>query len=463
MDSASDIWAMVTSPTPAARLRILLLTTVFPPVNATGARRPFYMARRLCDEGHEVTVVSGRRLETQPWNADLRGIRSIVLDLTDHPPAMSGWQRYLADRHRKLRGTFLHGPVRVLADLLLPLEHATRWPVTPDDLAKELGPQDVVIATGPGWSTFQFGHQLASLWKATFIADYRDPWSIKLPEVALHTVTHLGGALTGRLRRWRMLKDERRFTANATGITAATPVVLQNALRVIGDKPGYVMLNGFEPHHRAMARERNALFTLVYTGSIYREQEWDIVSSGLHTLATTRPDIAKDMQLIVAGARTSHDPELRAVERWMGSAPQVLRMERLDREGAAALQSKADLLLHVGFKGKKGIFPIKFIEYLNAGPPVLQVSTGHDMMEEALQRTGCGFVVNTSETLAALLIEHVEAWRTGNPVRCAIRPDALNELTWSNQTKGWYQFIMGLHEAGAGHGPQPPTPARQQV
>lgn len=403
------------------------------------------MARKLRDEGHQVTVVHDAFVEQAPWITDLDGMALFPMKLSDSPPGLSLPMRLLAALDRSLNGSRIHGPMRVLADLVLPLDHGHRWNITPDDLASKVGKHDIVIATGPSWSTYEFGHHISRKWNASFFLDYRDPWTIAIPEVGLYMITHLGGPISGTLRRWRMRKAEKSFTSNATGITAATPLVLRNAQVVIGDKPALVVLNGFETPPQIGQLAKDTLFSMVYTGSMYREQEWDIVRSGLELFLQQRPDLAPHFRLTIAGPHIDADKALVQLGRWMNSTPWITPLKRIDRTSSIRLQVNSDLLLHVGFKGKRGLFPIKFIEYLSAGPPIVQVSTGHDMVEDTLERTGAGSVVSTPESLAALLAEHMDAWLAGHPIRYSPVPKAMDELSWKHQAQHWYQFIVEQH------------------
>lgn len=433
-------------------MRILLLCTVFPPNNATGGRRPYYMARKLVNEGHRVTVVTGQSTTPGIWHVDLGGIEVIRLEMTDRPSGLPWTTRWIAWLHKKSTGRPFHGPVRVLADLVLPLDHRHCWRATPAELVARMDRQDMVIATGPSWSTFEYGHYLAQHWGASYFVDYRDPWSMAIPEVGLHTITYLGGPLSGKLRRWRMRHAERRCTSKATGITAASSLVLQNALRVIGTKPSQVTINGFDPTSRNRARERNAVFTMVYTGTVYREQEWNLVMQGIELFAQLQPGLLNQFKLIIAGARTEADQFLQPLARWMAATPQVEALERIDHKASIGLQSRADLLLHVGFKDKRGLYPLKFIEYLAAGPPIVQVSTSKDLIEAVLEHTRAGHVVNSADAFARLIAEHGMAWKAGHPVQCDPDTAAMQTYSWEHQAKQWHHFIMDHHAQAARSG-----------
>src|SRR5690606_29240365 len=68
-------------------MRVLLITSQFPPSNATGARRPYYLARALADRGHQVTVLTDDRPpDPAPWTVDITGIRVERQPSTERPP-----------------------------------------------------------------------------------------------------------------------------------------------------------------------------------------------------------------------------------------------------------------------------------------------------------------------------------------------------------------------------------------
>lgn len=429
----------------AMALRILLLSSVFPPVNATGARRPYFMARQLRDMGHTVTVLTNDRPEPHPWTADLGGIHRIALPMTHLPEGMSGWQIALAHMVHALGRMGPQRPARWIADLLLPLDHGHRWGPGNAALAERVGEQDVVIATGPRWSMLERGAALARTWNASFIADYRDPWNVVMPEVALHTVTHAGRGALGRWRRARRLAMERRCMAHATAITAATPTVLENAARVTGLRRGEVIYNGTEPSPARPATRSNERFTILYTGSAYREQEWPLVAEAIDRLQREHPQVVARSRLVFVGTHADKDPALAALGVLLNEAPLVERLDRMAPAAIRDLQQHADALLHVGFAGKEGILPLKFIEYLDAGPPVWQVSSGRSIQEDVLERTRAGSVLPTAQAIVDLWTEQHEAWRMGHPVRPETDQEVLATFHWTHQMTRFEAFMREVH------------------
>lgn len=411
------------------------------------------MARALRDAGHAVTVLTTTPSPGEPWQADMEGMRVVHAPTTAVMPGLDPLRRMLAQAIAAMSPGAPGRALSVLGDLLLPLDHAHRWAEPLEQLAERVGPQDVVVASGPRWSMFEVGAALAERWKALFVPDYRDPWNVAMPEVALHAVTHLGRGVVARLRARRRIAQERRIVGRAHAITAATPTVLQNALRIVGDKPGMVVFNGFEPRPLQQAPPRNDQFTVVHTGSVYREQEWHVLDEALELLQRERPEVAARSVLLMVGVRTDQDAALAVVERLLARRPLVERLDRMAPASVRDLQSRADALVHVGFTGKEGILPLKLIEYLDAGPVLWQVSTGRSIQEEVVERTRAGVVLTSARAVVDQWCAQYVAWRNGTPLRS--RPDAaaLAELHWSHQMARHEAFVRAryaLHQGFTG-------------
>ena len=424
---------------------VLIICPHFPPLNRTAARRPYHLARHLVQKGHRVSVVTQQAATNDDWNASMEGIRVLRLPLTRIPTDSPWWQRCLLTIHWRLVTTALRPLSDLIADLFLPLNRAERLDLRTGTVEQQLGRHDVVIATGPGWSMFEFGAQLSRAWNSTFLPDYRDPWSVEIPEVGLLLMSDHGkGTISWlRKRRWRRL--ERRFTRNAQGITAATPTVLENALRVIGARPSTVIFNGHGSKGGPTRSSANKKFTVVYTGTAYWEQEWEILGDALTLLEKEHPEEVRDLQVLLVGATSSHPPTMARVQHLIDAHPCVTSLQRMDRLSAIHQQGAADRLLHVGFKGKRGILPLKFLEYIHAGVPVIQVSSGRDIQEAIIERTRTGVVVADASALTRSLLDGISRWRSGDHIPFEPDTAALQEFTWDHQMERWRAFILSVH------------------
>ncbi|MFZ1616642.1 MAG: glycosyltransferase, partial [Flavobacteriales bacterium] len=304
-----DLTAIPLGVDPAQKpLHVLVICTHFPPLNRTGARRPYYLARQLRDEGHRVSVLTSAETDDTTWEVNLNGIQVMRCPHSFVQRDMRAWQRWIAKAHNHFQGSIIHGPLRVLADVLLPLDHATRWDISVEEVEATIGPADIVVSTGPAWSSFDFGRRLSRAWGSTFLIDYRDPWYVHLPEVGLHAVTWMGAGLSGKLRRMRMKRSERRIISTAAGTTTATEGLSRN-ISLAGAEPNCVVFNGFESRPKGSQDTYRSGLHLIYTGQLYAEQEWDLVILAFELLHDQHIEQAKQIKLILLGPRCV-DPDL---------------------------------------------------------------------------------------------------------------------------------------------------------
>lgn len=425
---------------------VLIACTHFPPLNRTGARRPYYLAKALREAGHKVSILTTAEEADAGWLPDMEGIEVMRCPRTYLQRDLHWWQKVIARLHESLKGSFLHGPVRVMADLLLPEEHASRWDVQPDEVEERLGKADVVLATVPGWGPARMAFQLASAWDATFLLDYRDPGAIAIPEVHMDIVSGHGTGISGMLRRAVFKARERRLGRSTYAITAVSQAFLQNAQLITHNRRGAAFHGGFDPAIRFGPPIRNDKFTLVYTGRLYSEQDWGIVLDALEQLASSVQNLGRYFRLKMVGA-VSNDPDL--LDRIQKASMQFDFLEitpRLSREESVRMQHGADALLHLTYRGRKGYLPVKFLEYIGSGRPIVLISQEQDVMEAILAETNTGQLVRDAGSLAKLLRKRLAAWRQGEQWNIAVDKDALERyiypdclLPWVDQIEIWHR------------------------
>ncbi|MGB3525242.1 MAG: glycosyltransferase [Flavobacteriales bacterium] len=426
---------------------ILIVCGYFPPLNNTAARRPYYMARHFADQGHKVGVVTLQGTEVD-WHVSLEGIEVMRVTSTMYPREQSGFETMVTRLYWKLRGTRFERLALFMADMMLPLNIAKRMDLRVADVERQLGRYDTVIATSGPWSMLEFGHRFKLHWNCQYIADYRDPWGIVDSRVGLRSLTYWGKGIPGWWRRSRMLRLEKKYTALADAVVSVSSECLHNTLNIIGQRPSLAVRNGHDPEGARSTPAGNERFTILYTGKVYREQEWDLVDTALNMLRTEHPEAYRGIHLQLVGVTTSHPSDMEHMETLIQNHTCVQVVERVDRERSTQLQQEADLLLHVGFKDKHGILPLKLLEYINSGVPVLQVGTTDDIQRRVVQETGTGKVFQDSHSLSSYLLECHKLHMNGT--RIPYHPDLkeLSQYTWKHQMENYRQFIVQLHATG---------------
>lgn len=424
---------------------ILIICTHFPPLNRTGARRPYYLAKELCDQGHTVTVLTSTEPEDATWGVNLDGIKVMRCERTNEQRDMNAVQLALARLLSRTRNSSLNGPLRVLADLTLPLDHSSRWDVSLQEIKETLGDAEIVVSTGPAWSAAQFGMRIATAWGATFIVDYRDPWSIADPSVHMDIVSGHGKGLAGFLRKFALRRHERRIGRSAFALTAVSQPVLFNAQCITQNRRGAAFQGGFVPNPDLPVAPLNDKLTVTYTGRVYPEQDWSVVLDALDLLATTRKDFSEQFTLKLVGTISS-DPGL--LEKLHLSAIRtgaLTMVPRMPRGEALREQREADAVLHLAYRGRRGYLPVKFLEYLNSGRPILLISKENDLMEAILTDTRTGTIVPDTKALVELLDTRLNDHSNGRP--WSIEPDQsiLRSFEYSKRMRPWAEQILAWH------------------
>jgi glycosyltransferase involved in cell wall biosynthesis len=415
-------------------MRVLLITSQFPPSNATGARRPYYLARALADRGHQVTVLTDDRpSDPAPWTVDTTGIRVERQPSTERPPDLGFGGRITLGLLRLLGGRPPQWWRRAL-DPFLPLFHGRRWSLSLAEMDRRVGPQDVIVASGPHWYPLYLAWQLAGRTGTPYLPDYRDPWNIVIPEVALNCIHYHGTPPFSWVRRSRSMAAERAILRDAAALTAATPSTLANALQVTGHAHGTVVFNGWVPGPPLPPPPAEG-FTVLYTGRLYAEQDWDMVVRAMALAAEEVPGL----RLCVRGrADTAGLPQALAFPQ-SGPCPVELLPE-VPRDALLAEFAQAHALLTVACEGNPGVVPLKLMDYLAYDRPVLVAGRTEGIQQDIVRRTGKGLCGSDAERLAAAIVELYRA-REGARVRSADEEAALAELSIDRQMQRWIDLL----------------------
>ncbi len=442
-------------------LKVAIFCTRFPPQNSTATRRPYMLARRLMERGHQVSVVTSRELYSTQWHPDLTGIDVVRLPLTrsrigplSPPLKLLSRLYWAADKPWSIR------VMRYLADLFLPLNLDERLDIDEAELTARIGRQDVLVATGPGWSNMEYGHRFARHWNATYLIDYRDPWNVVLPGIGLHSLTWHGRSFFGMLRRARFRRLERRFTANAHALTATTELFTENSVRCTGITDAHTIYNCIPPEITPATPSRGETMLVLYAGGLHEEQEWWILIEALRIVAATAPEAADTLRVDLLGVSSVPGAKLESLREAAAANPMLRLHPRLDRERALGAIGEAHMLLNVTFEDISGPLPLKLVEYLGTGKPITNVGSKRDISAGVVTGTRTGQHFSDPQELAHHLLLAHSYWSRGETIPYHPDRKALERFTHAHQMGAWVDLIERVHamrigkhdEQGVGHG-----------
>ncbi len=262
---------------------------------------------------------------------------------------------------------------------------------------------DVVLSSSP----FPTSHRVASEVKRRFglpwVADFRDPWTQN------HAYPY------GFIRKYFEQRSESKTLGNADAMTAAAPAYAEKQEQ-FHHKPVAVITNGFDPENvNDPPADLTEKFTITYTGQIYTgKQDPEKFLAALEKLVSRgiiKPD---DLEVRFYGSRQS----------WLRDSimkhhlPSVVsQFGTISRNESWQKQRESHVLLLLNWEDpqEKGVYPLKFFEYLAARRPIL-ASGGFagDDIEKLLNEAKAGIYAPTIEDIETSLLSFYEEYkRTG--------------------------------------------------
>lgn len=430
-------------------MKILIISTYFPPLNSVGSLRPYSWAKYLAQAGHEVTVLTTPKPH-HPSNTDYSCRDFWVLEVPI--PFFRVLQGTLGEKQREALSVPAQGRPWRLAFARLAgatmafigrlqkkygVLNTCRFPdltdlwVQPAFRAVADEHWDLVVSTAWPYTVHRVAAQLHRRGLAKkWIADWRDLWLENHLFPGLWPFTLLE-------KKW-----ERAWMRQADMVTAVSGPQAA-VLKAKYGRDVVAIYNGFDPDDYAQlpvarAYPTDQVFRIVFTGSYYpghqHPEPFFKALYQLHQSGKIRPDL---LQVLFYGHNSDLTPmadqyQVGAYVRYGGFLP---------RPQALHNQRDADALLFLDFASDHvpGILSGKLFEYLYAGPPILSVGLSLDGSVSAiLEKTARGKAFGQDEKalaegLLALLGKKKGSPSTSSPKENAAAPASVREYSRQHQ------------------------------
>lgn len=267
---------------------------------------------------------------------------------------------------------------------------------------------DVIVVTGPPWTSFLVASSLADRSGVPLVLDYRDPWT--------HTYMRLKSGLAPHLLNpWL----ERRVLRRARAIVGAHREILRRARA--STAPGVRMLwapNGCDlddfPHPPGTPPTDR--FVLGYTGGFFRWRSPDALLRVLESLLREGRITPERFRFRMAG---SVHP---ALERIPKDSPlwKIIDEERYlpHAESIRLLQSSTvTFVLEADQVGANHHTPGKFYEVIQTGRPMLLLCPEGVTSRLARRLGGCWIAHPDDErAIRSVMLDMLERWEQGSPM-----------------------------------------------
>jgi glycosyltransferase involved in cell wall biosynthesis len=420
----------------AARRTVLMLAQRFPPSGGAGVQRNLQLARHLPAAGVRAIVVTGPGAVDYHW--------------TPADTALSD-DRLQAAIHRLPAPEPPHGvrwEARLERWLWMPSRWQRWWRRHALDVAVAAGRDaDVVHASVAPYSSAGTAEAVARRLGRPLVMDFEDPWA--LDEMLVYPT---------RLHRRAQQRHMGRMLRRADAVVMNTPEArlrVLDAFPVLDPDRVFSIPNAFDPGDftAPVTPREDGVFRIVHAGSLHTGAGLEhrnasrtrrllggaapgidfltrshvFLLEALATVLERRPELAGQVEVVLAGVFTDPDREVAA------RYPFVRLSEFVPHAGTLELMRTADLLflpMHDLPPGRRaGLIPHKTYEYLAAGRPILAAVPDGDA-RDLLAEYGTARLCRPADTaaMAAHLEAEIDRWHAGAEPP-APRPDVVTRCS----------------------------------
>ncbi|GAA2739355.1 glycosyltransferase [Pedococcus aerophilus] len=288
---------------------------------------------------------------------------------------------------------------------------------------------DVVLVSGPPFSTFLVGRRLAKEWGVPWVADYRDLW------------TDSNYYLCGPFRR-RVDRVVERWILRTVALTLTVSEPLAEDLRRDFGVRCEVVMNGYEADEFGSERAPTTTglpVRVVYTGEVHPgRSDPAAFLEGIKSLGVGPETLRVEFRGITVMPLADQARAL-GLEQIVHVAHAVPRAESVKLQQASDVQ----LLLLWNDPGEVGNYSGKLFEYLGSGRPILMMGYRDGVAARLIEERGAGQVANTPSEVADALSCWIDEKRSTGSV-AGTGPNTVAGLTRREQTAVLVEHLADL-------------------
>lgn len=391
-------------------MRILIISTFFPPLNSIASLRPYSWAKYWSLAGHDVTVLTTVKDEEVKVSLNFPNTGYRVLEVP-YPACISRLKR----QHSESQGHQKKTKKSILSRFFDYLRfkkgvfNATRMPDFTDlwalkayRRACEEAPWDLVVSTAGPYTVHLVAHRLKKNGRCRkWIADYRDTWSNNYLYPGLFPFNFIEQGL------------ERYLLKRADLITAVSSPFTQEFKRLYPKVPSETIANGFDPDdlsslNNAPYFQEDGQFRIVHTGSIYLgKRDPRPLFQAIQNIHKQPENcsLLDKLEVLFVGPRQSNLEEL--IEQY--EVGKWVKMHGfVSREEALRMQRDAHALLFLAWNDLSvdGILTGKIFEYLYSNTPIIALGAEQlEASQKLILEVKAGYVLPSVEAIETYLLK----------------------------------------------------------
>lgn len=351
-------------------MKILIVSSFFPPLNSIDSLRPYSWAKFWTGAGHDVTVLTTQKHQNSNTSLNLQnsGFKVIEVPL----PGMKGSSNV---NQKNNASSFLGKLLKNLKESKGILS-ACRMPDLTDlwirpalKAIRSNEPFDLVVSTSGPYTTHLIANKIKKEGKAKrWVADYRDTWSNNSIYSGLFPFN------------WIEERLEKKILKNSDLVTTISSPFAKDIKERFQVDHVEVVENGLDLDDLNNIPKESIFiddgkFRIVHTGTIYKDKrDPSPLFRAIKTLANDpeKKPLLDKLEVIFVGLNLDHVEEMidkNGVSKW------VQCIGFVSREDALRMQRDAHVLLFLPWKDTKkdGALTGKIFEYLFSGTPIICV------------------------------------------------------------------------------------------
>jgi glycosyltransferase involved in cell wall biosynthesis len=285
---------------------------------------------------------------------------------------------------------------------------------------------DLILVTSPPMNVIKLGYTLSKKFDIPLVIDMRDSYDNE----------ELNPAYKPSRKQSIFRKFYRKYLGKwmsqaALVSTVSDPMV--NLFRSLTNSKIITVLNGFEKdlYNDVRPVKFPDQFSIALIGTLYPQQDIDFMLNGLKEFLKDKDP--SNVRVVFIGIKNKAD----IASRIQAAIPQefLFMTGRIPRKEALEYTVSASVLVHIGWKGYKGIFSGKLFEYLGSGRNILITPSDRDVMATLVNETGAGKAAETITEMAAMLESWYKEWSRNKTLAYSGKADIIQKYTRETQAE----------------------------
>jgi glycosyltransferase involved in cell wall biosynthesis len=382
--------------------KVLIISYFFTPCKLVGAERTDYWAKNLHNYGYFPIIL------TRQWNKDQIEITDYVIsNQIDHEVKIN-YEIYRLPYKRTLRDilakfehlTLIRKSLTFLESFLsnffmnaLPYNNFYK---KAESILENNPEISLIINSVAPFQALSITYQLKKKFPYKFfIADYRDEWTSR--------ATHKPKNILEKVLFFLDTNSEKKWTSNLDFFITVSDTWRTSLQRQI-NKNGFVIKNGYDFKNFKTTNKLNndKKLKIIYPGTLFPYQK---IETFIGAVIKINKKFPESIQVDFYGVEVNQKELLRLKNLVKGHEEVFFIYNKINKIELAKKLSNSDIGLITNYENLKGCLPVKIFDYYYFGLTILLCPSDNDLMQQFLEDTQSGFVVNNEEECFNKLME----------------------------------------------------------